>query len=463
MSFFELSLDPKYETYEQKIPIDGGGGMIRVCRTGPVSKPSSLGYNSSSNVVTFLITSDRDLKSYLRGFSFIMKGHAESSIGIFPHNGVNNTSVSIPWNSTCIIKNISASLDGKKDPYVEQYNNSLYPHAHTQRMLMELSRSIIEKSSDMFFTPTLEDQLETTTALSSQALARSSKWLSQLVTPPSPAPSYFNVIFHSKSLPLPMLLSWVANCDAFVSLKKIEIIFEFKSQDSVLFQLASNTSQNLYIIDSLELLYIEASSQLAQEQNQIIERVEGTHPQRIAYPYYDIMENQYVRNVSVQKNTCKNVQSMIISFSAPSVSSTYINPYQYVANGLTLINSKYGLNLVPNRPIELDSTNPLTSAELFYYMKLVQKKLPIQNFVPALDFYKNYGELHGSSAVNGNYNLYCVPFTTTDTLKRQQEGTIYINTTQSPSNSTDQIPVLLLAITGKFYQFNQDSTLIEVS
>lgn len=468
MSFFELSPDVKYDTYNFKIPIDGGGSYTRIARCNPVSNPPALGFNSSSTVVAFLVTCNRDMRNYLRGFNFIVKGHAESSVSSypFPLNGVDPDTVSIPWDPCALIKNFSIAIDGKRDPLIEQYSNSLYPVAHNQRMLLELSRDVINGSSDMFFTPCLEDTADINTAFSLQTERRSHTWLSKHVIPTLPALPYNQVIFHSKNLPLPLLSSWVAHCDAFTSIRKIEFMFEFKAQDSVLMQMSSNTSQNLYIIDSIELVYNEVSNQFFQDQNQIIERVEGNHPQRFCYPYYDIIEQQYVRNVTVQKNTAKNVQAVIMSFSATNMTGgVSINPYQYVRNGITLLNAKYGHNLVPLRPIELDPLHPMSGTELYTYYKLLLNKSAIENFVPALNFANNFGQIDDLLTGNNgeNYCLYCIPFTSTDVFKLQQEGTIYINNTQSPGASTDQIPVYILTITSKFFQLNQDGTLITVN
>jgi hypothetical protein len=388
----------------------------------------------------------------------VIRGHAENSGGLFPQNGVDAESTSLDWNfSSSVIKNISIRVNGTSDPMIEQYNNSLFSIMNKKRTLCEQSLYVIEGSDDIYMTPCLESTTDNTTSLSPEARQRAYRWLSYKTTVGQV--TYNNVIFHTKVIPLASISSFVNQCPFFISCKKFEIIIEFKSQSDVLFSTNSSVGQNLYIIDNVELLYDEIKSQYIQEQSNIMSRVNG-ETQRISFLYYDTLELQYVKSQTFQKPASKNAQGIIFAFGANNVSSTYINKSQFLANNIVRLNVKYGNSLVPMRPIELDETLLLNNIEIYYYYRMLLHKCPIQNFVPAVQFYNGFAPLKNSTN-RETYYLYCIPFTPTDTFKlATQDNTIFVNNTQV--NGVDQIPVYMTILTAKFFQINPDGTITTV-
>lgn len=430
----------------QQINIDGSNvRILSERRTPQTGSNGATGFNTRQTY--FNITSSSDLRSYIPGFNFLVKGHAENEL----HQPVDPATVGIPWDSMgALISNLQIRINGAANP-IEQYANNRFDTSHFVRMIMEMSRTQIEGMDDVFFAPCFEEDAESTTTFSLECQARSLRWLA--------TSGGGNIEYHSVNWPFPVLCSFAA-IPAQWAINQLEVFIDWKSPETVLFKKTADPHTNSYIVDDIQLIVDRTQMSMFQSALELKQDVSAKNTQRVMYRYYDTLETTYTGGATIYQNGITNLEAVVLMF-PHTVLSTGVNPLQFCANSLSAISAVYSGISVPQQPIQVDVANKLRNSELYYHYKKCCKKEFTTNFVPALPYTTSYGNAL-NPADDACYFLYCFCFNNGIAPRLSDSSEVRVITSQTstsnPAIDSTNCKCYLVKIRNVCFQINNDGT-----
>ena len=401
--FFDSIQDQRFNLLTQKIPVDASNAQTLVSKLAPWSAGgSNLGLNTNTKLTRFRLQSSEDLRSFIGGFSFLIKGHAcrvNNSTGA--QTPLSTNLVSLPWDTAgALIENIFLKFNDQSD-LIEQYNSSTYPISHMARMLTQKSRLFLENASDMLFTPCIETGRDLATTLSTESEVRQAKWLGNQAGG--------SIIYHSKLAPLSYLFDF-CETDAFFKLNILEVSVQWKLPQNILFQTSAETAAallagytNLYFVDECSMIVDQTRMSMSMAIKEVKEELKQEDTQRRSYLYYDAYPLNYSsHNMKLQLSQSENCQGVIFMFPS-TIDGLGINPLQFITNQLSSISFVYESKNLNEVPLTLDATNHSLNVEQYYYYRRLIKKEYAVNFTNAIP-----AETGMLSDVE-NYSLVCCP------------------------------------------------------
>ena len=445
--FFEGSIDPRFNILNSTINIDASNSRVLIQRrssnTGSATYLGQTCFNTRQTY--FDISSSSDLRQYLPGVCFVLRGYAVLEDGSTP---VDRTSVGIPWNSMCMLNGLQVRINSSGTP-IEIYSNNRFDVASTIRLICEMSRTQLEGMSESLFTPCFETDADTGVTFSLETQARSLSWLQDV--------GGF-VIKRSILWPLPLLCSF-ANVPAMCKINRIEFFFDWKNPDQVLFKKTAYNHTPQYLVEDIQCILDQSSMSVIQASMELKESVSKQDTQRFFYRYYDVLETNYVSSGTVLQNSVPNLESAILCF--PSTVLGNPNYLQFCMNNLNSYAMMYNGYSVPQVPVQMDVLHRQNNGEAYYMYKKLLKKEFTTNYLPALPYSTGYGaELNPHD--DSTYFLFCASFNQSLAPHLSDPGELRCITSQvanaDPLICNTNCKVYLIKIRNVGFQVNPDGT-----
>ena len=454
--FFEPVQDERYQLLTtQKVSIDGSSAQICIARKPAWNSPTRNGIvNYSSAPTQFRIYSSSDMRSLLSSFTFIVKGHASKMV-----NGVevsvNYQRVGIEFDpASALIKNCYIRFNSNSE-LAEVYANSRYGTAHKMRILQTMSRQMIEQDDSIYFSPSFESSRDLLSGLSVETSLRSRRWLSTETTSNTAG----GIIYHSRNLPLSHIFS-CCSIPAYLDVHCIDIILELNKYDEIMFQSSNDTNANSYIIDDISLIIDQTKMSPSQASIELKDKKAGTNVQRMAYPYYEVLEQNYIRNAKVTVPSVENLQSVVFTFNS-KIDGHGINSGQFFLNDISSYSVMLDNVSIMDLPVNIDVNNTLVNSELYYWFRQWCSKPYCTNFVPSIPCYEGFLQPLNSVSnprVRGEtYGLMCAKFWSSDNFHLSKPSQLEIMTNQD-SRGTSNTTCNIILVKMRCFQINSDST-----
>jgi hypothetical protein len=327
---------------------------------------------------------------------------------------VGGVTTAIPWNPLTIFRTTALKVNKNLTP-VEQYiNDNQYGHITTLKFLRQFSSQALEAADDVFFTPCLEEFLDTSVALnnssglSAATSSRSQRWCLPNGMTQSDA-NDINVVTCSKMIPFSLLFD---SCNApaiWTNVNRFRWEFTMKTPDMIPLPNIHSTGVVPYVfITDIQLMYDGTHASLSLSQEISSDKKEG-EVESLSYLYSEIFPLPYTAGASLQLTKQRNIQFCALAFPAGGhiltvggVDWYLINPYQYYNNRIQTLNASYGNLTAIKTPIQLvgyDINSPAQNIQLYNLYKKCCARENIKQLTPAIPYFKL-----------NQYHVYWLPF-----------------------------------------------------
>ena len=376
-TFFEPTNDLRYDTAKEPRRVDKDTQETCHNIVFPTTSKTGTYYNSAGTdkMTRFDIVSDGNALESLSQWSLAV---AFTAYELQVADGVTTQAVSvnvgIPACFSCMIDRISLKFNDDSSAVEEYSSTDMYKDATLFRMLQKYDQNRLENYDEVMFTPFFEDALDTT-ALSTETLARTVRWL----TACGDAATVF-----TKQIPFSDLFSCCNDPSYFANVRKATVEIFWRSTSDIPFKLAAYTTYNPHV--GITAVRIDKTAQLMSVSQNLdtLKGRESGQTEKMCFNYFNSATQSYTSNGQVRFTSQANTQGAICAFRATV--ATGVNYMQYVPNGATSYSIIYGNQNIPRNPIVVSAHY---STAYMYFKKAIGKEGTSQ-YSPSIPF-KYYG------------------------------------------------------------------------
>jgi hypothetical protein len=433
--------DLRYDILKKKVQVDqdNKGYELLVLAPGSIKGAYNVtGYNTpacwnyDSSLRYFDVICPSDAKAFMSGLMVrINFSFAEQRTAASPHlqpwnndtaaNGrLTGVTTAIPWNPLHIFRTTSLKVNNGLIP-VEQYiNDGQFGHATTLRFIRQYSNQALEMADDSFFTPCIESSLDRNIApdangqvastLSTETQQRSLRWCIPAANQNSSATVGANLFVKcSKIIPFSMLFESCSVPSIWSNTSRFRWEFTLKTPDQVPINMAPATLNAInggvvtghspgvvpYVfIEDIELMYDSTRMSPSQYIETSTEKASGS-VETLGYLYNEVFPVSYSAGSQVVLTNQKNIQMFSLAFPAAGRVITagatyYVNPYQYLNNGITSLSATYGNDVPLKQPILLSPSDApsfsLPNSFLYALYRKCAARESTRQLTPAVPF-----------------------------------------------------------------------------
>lgn len=339
-------------------------------------------------------------ESYIlvKGYAADMYNHTDSTHAI-------RASTSIPWNTISALVENAKLFVNKQSTAVEEFNEQI-GHSSMVKMLETYTADALERGTDQWFTPCIEDTRDTNTGtptpnfangLSTQSIQRRDR---NLVDEPGGAVKPISKVIYL--------------ADLFDSLKQrasyklfnVRVEIKFKPSNEILFTDLGSVDPDLATAKAIaaeqrffvtyariEVVYNVLSEAQKAKYQQLTEQSQW--PYKNSFTKYEASVAGSISAGEFKQDTLKNLQSATLLFpSTDCKDGIGVNPYQYcwgsgatAHTGITSFRMKYDGKYSPENAVEINAAAYGENAEVYELYRACARKRSNPYEAPAIAFH----------------------------------------------------------------------------
>lgn len=349
-------------------------------------------------------------KSYIKIDYVACKGDANTPIDV--------ATTSIPWNTMTLIQQATLKMNaGNVDIETLQAGNFIW--GNMIRTLANYTSDALEAAEDRFFTPCIEEKLDTSTALSVASGNRSKKLV--IASPAAPARGSKNIMLGDLFDSLRAPVAW--------PIQKLVIEMQFKPSTQILFHTALSVPTARFYITKAVIYFCRYKQVSPQLKEDGVDIASGDWYLRMNYAQYDAESVSITGTLSKQDGSIRNLQAGLLVIPVIPSSGGNVNPYQFTYGGMKSFQQTYESFSSPLQSVEIDPVNVRLNTECYALWRNYIRMTSGHDKKPSLTYEQAFG-------YEATYPIFVSTFTPMEVAVRKQVDDSTFRVVASTSSAT---------------------------